>query len=138
MTRHGRSKVLALAVVAAMLAGSAAVLGAAAPKRATITGDGAANRLIGTGRSDLIRGRGGADLIRGRGGNDILRGGRGGDRIGGGKGFDRLLGGRGGDRLAARDGHPDELDCGRGRDTAVVDAREDGVFDCERVVTPSR
>jgi Ca2+-binding RTX toxin-like protein len=138
MTRHGRWTVLALAVVAAMLAGSAAVLADAELKRATITGDGEGNRLTGTGRSDLIRGRGGSDLIHGRGGGDLLKGGRGRDHIGGGKGFDRLVGGRGGDRLAARDGHPDELDCGGGADTAVVDGREDGVFDCERLVTPGR
>jgi Ca2+-binding RTX toxin-like protein len=138
MTRHGRWALVALAVLAATLAGSAAVLGAAELKRATLTGDGEPNRLIGTGRADLIRGRGGGDLIRGRGGGDMLKGGRGGDRIGGGKGFDRLAGGRGADRLAARDGHPDELECGAGTDTAIVDRREDGVFDCERLVTPRR
>jgi Ca2+-binding RTX toxin-like protein len=138
MTRHGRWTFLALAVVAAMLAGSAVGLAGAELKRATITGDGEGNRLTGTGHADLIRGRGGSDLIRGRGGGDLLKGGRGRDRVGGGKGFDRLVGGRGRDRLAARDGHPDELHCGRGADTAVVDRREDGVFDCERVVSPTR
>jgi Ca2+-binding RTX toxin-like protein len=138
MTRHGRWTLLALTVVAAMLACSAAVLAGADLKRATITGDGGDNRLVGTRQSDLLRGRGGDDEIRGRGGGDLLKGGRGRDQIGGGKGFDRLLGGRGRDRLAARDGRPDELECGKGADTAVVDGHEDGVFDCERLVTPRR
>jgi len=103
---------------------------------AVIRGDGGPNRLIGTNGSDVINGHGGRDVIRGRGGRDVLRGGTGGDRIGGGKGFDRMNGGRGGDRIAARDRRPDEIDCGAGRDVAVVDRHEDGVFNCERLRTP--
>ena len=44
--------------------------------------------------------------------------------------------GAGNDRILARDGKPDTIDCGPGRDVAIVDRKEDGVFDCEVVKEP--
>jgi Ca2+-binding RTX toxin-like protein len=147
MTRRGQGILVALAVIMgiALASGGVVVLaGSGKPSGDTTTtsvitstiGGGGPNRLIGTNRRDVIDGRGGADLIRGRGANDVLRGGRGRDRISGGKGFDRMSGGRGGDRIKARDRQPDEIDCGPGRDVAIVDRHEDGVFDCERLRQP--
>jgi Ca2+-binding RTX toxin-like protein len=140
MTRRGQGLVVALAVILALALASGGVVLAGSGKlsggSAITVGDGGPNRLIGTKRHDVIYGRGGADVIKGRGGKDVLRGGRGRDRVFGGKGFDRLKGGRGGDRIKARDGRPDEIDCGAGRDVATVDRAEDGVFDCERIRAP--
>jgi hypothetical protein len=137
MTRRGQGLVVALAVILAIgLASGGVVVLAGASVTAATAGDGGPNRLIGTNRHDVIYGRGGADVIKGRAGKDVLRGGRGRDRVFGGKGFDRLKGGRGGDRIKARDGKPDEIDCGAGRDVATVDRAEDGVFDCERLRAP--
>ncbi|MDQ3723238.1 MAG: hypothetical protein M3376_09280, partial [Actinomycetota bacterium] len=61
-----------------------------------------------------------------------LDGGAGNDRLTGGFDPDILRGGRGRDRLVAVDGARDILDCGPGRDTAIVD-RKDRVRNCERV-----
>ena len=108
-----------------------------------------------------LDGNGGNDNVYGNGGNDTLLGGKGKDRLKGGRGEDRLLGGRGKDRMVggagsnqlnmvdgveqgspgrdvikARNGEPDEIDCGAGEDKVIVDRTEDGVFNCERVVTP--
>jgi Ca2+-binding RTX toxin-like protein len=101
------------------------------------------DRLKGTQRGDRIVGLGGDDVIRGRRGADGLAGGGGRDRIVGGPGEDALnaiggneRGARGKDRILARDGSADLVNCGPGRDVAVVDAVEDGVYDCERVRAP--
>ena len=40
------------------------------------------------------------------------------------------------DVIRARDGRPDEINCGPGDDVAYVDRVEDGVYDCERVLAP--
>ena len=40
------------------------------------------------------------------------------------------------DVIRARDGGPDTIDCGAGDDTVYVDRSEDGVYDCETVITP--
>jgi Ca2+-binding RTX toxin-like protein len=113
------------------------------------------NLLTGSGRGDLIYGKGGADRIYGRGGRDCLWGGTGNDRVYGGAGADtlhgstgrdylvgntgrdRLIGGFGNDRISARDGDNDTIDCGPGRDRALVD-RGDKVRRCEIVVRPAR
>jgi Ca2+-binding RTX toxin-like protein len=68
-------------------------------------------------------------------GNDTIRGGRGRDRINIGR-DGHPLGGGGNDVIRARDGGLDEISCGGGRDRAIVDRAEDGVFDCETVVEP--
>jgi len=40
------------------------------------------------------------------------------------------------DRIKARDGTPDEINCGGGYDVAVLDKEEDGVYGCEEVREP--
>jgi Tol biopolymer transport system component len=80
-------------------------------------------RIDGTARGDVLRGTGLRDLVHGFAGDDTIEG-RAGD--------DALFGGPGADRLLARDGLRDSVDCGPGRDLAVVD-RRDVVRGCERV-----
>jgi Ca2+-binding RTX toxin-like protein len=103
-----------------------------------LTGSDGNDRLLG---DDRKKRRGGNDLLYGNGGNDLLAGGRGSDRLRGGKGRDRLsggagrnvlFGGPGNDRLTSVNGKRDRLQCGRGRDRAIVDGR-DRVRGCERV-----
>jgi Ca2+-binding RTX toxin-like protein len=88
--------------------------------------------LRGTSRNDQLYGLGGADLLSGLAGDDLLDGGRGNDRLFGGPGRDRLFGGPGNDTINSVDGQRDSVNCGAGRDTAVVD-RLDRVAGCERV-----
>jgi Ca2+-binding RTX toxin-like protein len=54
----------------------------------------------------------------------------------GGPGYDVITGTAGADVINARDGGPDTIDCGAGNDTVYVDRSEDGVYDCETVITP--
>ncbi|MDX6607678.1 MAG: hypothetical protein QOD14_2218 [Solirubrobacterales bacterium] len=56
--------------------------------------------------------------------------------INGGPGYDVITGTAGDDVINARDGGPDTIDCGAGNDTVYVDRSEDGVYDCETVITP--
>jgi Ca2+-binding RTX toxin-like protein len=56
--------------------------------------------------------------------------------INGGPGYEVLNGTAGNDVIQARDDGPDTIDCGPGIDTVYVDRSEDGVYDCENVVTP--
>jgi Ca2+-binding RTX toxin-like protein len=111
--------------------------------------------------NDKVEGGGGKDNITGKKGNDVLSGGRGKDVIKGGSGDDRLfadaggalmvggkgsdefnmvdgeqVGGDGDDVIKARDGTLDQINCGPGDDTVIVDEAEDGVFDCEQVIYP--
>jgi Ca2+-binding RTX toxin-like protein len=106
-----------------------------------LTGDAHKNRLIGSLAGDRLRGLSNADRLSSLAGNDCLWGGDGADRLSGGAGRDRLDGGRGHDQISggdgadtilARDGTYDSIDCGAGRDTAVVD-RIDRVKHCETV-----
>ena len=130
----------------------AAVLAAALPMAATGVIATAKVKRGGPG-PDVIRGTSGPDVLRGGRGNDVLRGGRGADRLIGGKDRDRLIGGPGRDEfnmrngiqlaspgndfIDARDGTPDQINCGKGRrDVAKVDAVEEGVYDCEIVRAP--
>lgn len=143
MTRRGQGILVALAVImaVALVGGGVVVLARSnAPAKAgpnVIKGNNKPNKLIGTNGPDKILGYGAPDRIKGRGEDDVLKGGKGGDSIGGGKGFDRIIGGPGNDRINARDGHPDEIDCGAGKkDFAKVDRNEDGVFNCEKVLGP--
>lgn len=161
--RAGRAGGIALAL--ALAAAAIAVAGpgpATAVKPRPITGTDRGERLVGTRWRDTIRGLGGDDTLIGRAGDDRLFGGRGFDTIRGGRGRDRLVGqgdgallaggpgrdqfnmrdgrrlqGAGRDVIRARDGTPDQINCGRGpSDVAYVDRVEDGVYDCERIVTP--
>lgn len=118
--------------------------------------------LFGQGGNDRIYGGPGRDRLWGGPGDDVLRGDRGNDRLSGGPGSDRILGGPGADVLIgvvgedafntgadgkqsggagddviyARDGDQDTINCGPGYDVAYVDAVEDGVYDCEKVIEP--
>jgi Ca2+-binding RTX toxin-like protein len=105
-----------------------------------IVGTAATNRLAGTPRADVIVGGTGRDRIRAGAGDDWVCGGGGNDRIFGGTGNDRLFGGpgndrinpgagrdrvaagAGNDRIFSRDSQRDVIDCGPGRDLAIVDA----------------
>ncbi len=93
--------------------------------------------LVGTRRADRLVGTSRDDTLAGKGGNDKLIGGAGNDRLDGGTGRDVLLGGRHNDRLHAADGARDVVDCGAGRDRAVVDSR-DIVKHCEHVTRRRR
>ncbi len=117
---------------------------ASAALGATRTGTKGPDRLTGTKGTDLLDGRRGRDTLIAGDGNDRLIGGPGPDVLRGGPGRDEFnmeegveLPSPGADRIRARDGAPDEINCGAGRDVAIVDVEEDGVYDCERLVEPA-
>ena len=114
----------------------------------------AGDRITGRAGNDRIKGRAGADCIRGQRGNDRLEGNTGRDLVVGGPGADVsrglkgpdilidrsrrrdvLLGGAARDRINARGGGRDVINCGAGRDVAIV-GRNDRVRGCERVRRP--
>ena len=132
-----------IAVTACLLA--LATAGAAGALAVTDRGTGGDDRLVGGAGGDELRGRGGADLLIG-----APRRGRA-DR----RGMDPTACGADPDATAstcatgsssrrpattgsrpATDGS-DEISCGAGDDVAIVDAVEEGVYDCERVSEPS-
>jgi Ca2+-binding RTX toxin-like protein len=88
--------------------------------------------LIGLGGDDFIDGANGNDVIDGGDGNDTIYGGGNDDQIKGGPGLDSLSGEGSGsgffisvpgnDTIDARDGVREQLNCGPGADTAIVDA----------------
>ena len=134
--------------------GIALLLGAAVAGAATLRGTKKDDRLVGTGKADTLKGRGGDDRLRGRKGGDLLDGGLGNDTLKAGPGGDDLYGGDGNDKLRdgtgfdivdagpgddlvlSQNGRGDQIDCGDGVDTAVLDETEDGVFDCEELRYP--
>jgi hypothetical protein len=75
----------------------------------------------------------GDDRLTGNAHRNTLDGATGRDRLKGAGGEDSLFGAAGNDILEARDGRADELDCGSGRDVAVVDHR-DQASHCEWLV----
>ena len=78
----------------------------------------------------------GWDRLIGGPGRDVLRGGPGRDEFNtAATGYG--AGGAGNDLIRARDRGTDLIDCGAGFDTAVVDLREDGVFNCEVIKEPT-
>lgn len=81
----------------------------------TITGNGAANRLLGGGGNDLLYGGAAADTLDGGKRDDRLHGEIGDDLLTGGAGDDQLWGGAGNDRLLDRIGS-NTLDGGDGND----------------------
>jgi Ca2+-binding RTX toxin-like protein len=110
---------------------------------ATREGTAGPDRLVGTSGNDVLRGRAGPDILSGGRGDDRVVGGAGRDVLRGGPGYDEfnmIAGGErpspGRDRIVARDGGPDQINCGAGRDVALVDVEEDGVFNCETVIEP--
>lgn len=129
-------------VLACVAAVGCCALGAVA-LATTETGSAHADHLVGTKGDDLLKGLKGKDVLIGGRGRDVLIGGGGPDSLHGDGGRDSFnmrdgieLAARGRDRVYARDGHPDEINCGAGRDLAVVDEVEDGIFDCEAVREP--
>jgi len=127
----------------------------------TLKGTAKADQLSGRGGADTLRGLAGDDRLTGGAGDDELKGSKGSDRLKGGGGRDVLIGGKGKDKLdpgkgedqvnmrdgvelaapgsdviRARDGSMDQISCGDGNDKAIVDAEEEGVYDCETVVEP--
>jgi Ca2+-binding RTX toxin-like protein len=124
----------ALCLLVALLAITASLVASASADR--VRGTPRDDRLHGGARADHLLGLAGDDRLAGRGGRDQLKAGPGGDLLIGGGQFDRLLGGTGDDVIRARDGHPDQIECGGGHDRAFVDSVEDGVFDCEEVIEP--
>jgi hypothetical protein len=124
----------------ALLAGGVAAGAARAPDG---RGGAGPDRLVGGKGTDVLRGLRGADVLIGGAGADVLIGGKGPDVLRGGPGRDSFnmrdgveLPAPGRDRIHARDGGQDEINCGAGRDLAIVDAAEDGIYDCERVREP--
>jgi Ca2+-binding RTX toxin-like protein len=98
---------------------------------------GVAITVVGTPRADLLRGTPAADKVLGAAGADRLFGYAGDDLLVGGPGRDRMYGGTGNDRLLARDGTRDYVDCGPGRDVAVVDLIDAVAGNCEVVQKPA-
>ena len=74
----------------------------------------------------------GRDVLAGDGADNFLIALRGDDMLRGGDGMDVLLAGGGDDKVQAVDGERDQVECGPGRDTAVVD-RVDSTSGCEIV-----
>ena len=99
------------------------------------------DRVLGENGNDRLFGQAGRDTLLGGRGNDRLNGGAGNDRLVGGGGRDVLTGGpgrntylagAGNDTVRARNGRRELINCGKGRDRAIVD-RRDRVRGCERV-----
>ena len=154
----------ALFVTAAALAVLVAVPAASAARIPGTPGD---DTLVGTDERDFIHGYAGNDTLAGNGGSDFVFGGRGNDTATGDAGRDFLWGGPGNDtleggaradvlyagwgvdnleggpgndilRAGENDGVPDVVDCGEGRDRALIRAGDIAV-DCEAVRTaPAR
>lgn len=105
-----------------------------------LAGDDGKDTLLGTERGDQLQGGAGPDRLFGRGGRDFLYpsagadltiGGDGADFISGRRGSaepdiqpDIYAGGSGDDYIDARRGGADEINCGAGRDEAVVDEKD--------------
>ncbi len=99
----------------------------------TIRGNDRDNLLEGTSSKDKNIAKGGDDRIFGGDGADKVSAGTGDDPVNGEDGNDTVKGSDGDDVIiAAGDGSPDEVQCGQGRDRAVVDAG-DQTLDCEQV-----
>jgi hypothetical protein len=77
----------------------------------------------------------GSDELEGNALPNTLSGGDGADTLTGNGGADTLLGDAGADTINARDGAADDVNCGPGADTAVVDPA-DTVTSCETVNLP--
>jgi hypothetical protein len=86
---------------------------------------------------DDVDGGSGPDVLVGNVLSNALFGEDGNDTIDGGPGPDLLDGGGGDDTLQARDGAVDQVSCGTGTDTTVVDANDSVASDCENVQRPA-
>ena len=76
------------------------------------------------------------DGLRGGSGRDVVKGDTGNDTVTGGAGLDQLFGGGDEDKLLARDGNKDRVNCGAGKDLAVVDKKDRVSRNCETVRRP--
>ncbi len=94
------------------------------------------DKISGGGGLDNIQAGSGKDTINAGDGNDTVAGEGGADRITGGAGTDDLIAGAGNDTVYARDSRRDRVDCGTGRDTAVVNSNDKVARNCERVRRP--
>jgi Tol biopolymer transport system component len=104
-----------------------------AGRRATvIVLPGSSWRFGGTAAQDVVVGSRASDGIAGGLGRDRLCGRGGRDRLVGGPGRDRINGGAAADIVKSADNSADLVDCGPGRDRAIIDPR-DRVHECERV-----
>jgi Ca2+-binding RTX toxin-like protein len=119
-------------------------------RNVTMIGTDGPNELIATGTTSTIRGLGGddrligsdgADTLEGGEGADYLEGGFGGDTLDGGGGVDQFVGDKterdviatGNDLIRARDGLAEQVNCGVGSDSAIVDAADVVDPSCEAV-----
>jgi Ca2+-binding RTX toxin-like protein len=89
--------------------------------------------LLGGPGADRLRGGPAADELDGGTGDDTLAAGAGDDRLTGGPGADTLAGEAGSDVLSVRDGVPDTVSCGEGRDEVEADTLDQVGEDCEVV-----
>jgi 6-phosphogluconolactonase (cycloisomerase 2 family) len=91
-------------------------------------GDSGDDRLLGGPGRDDLRGGAGRDRLGGGDGDDRVDGGAGDDVLDefslGGRGKDRLFGAAGNDRVRTAGGTMDTVDCGPGRDFALLDAHD--------------
>ena len=106
--------------------------------RCTAFGSWTNDRLTGTRRRDVLCGLSGNDELGGREGADRLEGGGGNDVLTGGPGRDELFGAASDDRIVARDGRPDRISCGTGRDQVLADRVDRVAQDCEAVLGTGR
>jgi Ca2+-binding RTX toxin-like protein len=120
----------------------------------TLNGGLRRDHLLGGYGNDVVSGDNGSDRISGGRDNDVERGGNGNDRIAANQGVDELFGdagndrlwalarvdvdtsagpdviadtvhgGAGNDRIHTRDGEADRIDCGDGRDRALLDQQD--------------
>ena len=95
----------------------------------------------GPGEDDLLAGDG-DDRLSGDAGQDLLQGANGDDELEGGPGEDSFNGdgdwfceacGTGADRILARDGLDENVRCGRGEDSAILDPLDRTDQECEQV-----
>lgn len=114
------------------------------PGRDRLSGAAGRDRLFGGRGRDRLSGAAGRDRLSGGAANDRLSAGDGRDRLFGGPGddmirpgvgHDRVRAGTGNDRVVTRGAVRDRIDCGPGRDVAIVD-RLDRTRRCEDVRGP--
>jgi hypothetical protein len=113
----------------------------------TINGSYGNDTLRGAAGNDTLRGIAGNDQIDGGAGDDTIHGGADDDTVTGGPGRDSIYGDGdysgttlgGNDTIQARDGEIDQVACGYGADSAVLDSNDvvDLITDCESVDQPA-
>jgi Ca2+-binding RTX toxin-like protein len=131
-----RNVILALVVMTALLLAGGAVLA----EDVTCTGgeclgSKGADLIAGTAGNDEIRGGAGGDVINGNGGGDVISGGVGNDTIsvaGLDSQRDTIFGGKGDDLIGVNENNSaDNVDCGPGKDTVILEKGVDTASNCE-------